>query len=104
MLSQISALIIVGAVILVIIWATRTTEEQRASLLWGPINSIMICPHCQTKGSVRTKQITRKAGVSGGKATAAILTGGLSILGVGLSRKEQRTEAHCGHCDATWQF
>jgi hypothetical protein len=103
-----AALIIVGAIILVFIWATRATEEQReeqqASLLWGSINSAMICPHCQTKGSVRTKQITRKAGVSGGKATAAILTGGLSILGVGLSRKEQRTEAHCGHCDATWQF
>lgn len=93
----ISLLIIIGAIRLGVRLGERTS-------VWGRINSAMICPHCQTKGSVRTKQITWKAGVSGGKATAAILTGGLSLIVVGLSRKEQHMQAHCENCYATWHF
>jgi transcription elongation factor Elf1 len=96
----IAALIIIGAIMLGRYLGDRIPDEKR----WGPLNSAMICPHCQTKGSVRTQQITQKAGISGGKATAAILTAGVSLLGTGLSRKEQRTQAHCGNCHATWQF
>jgi DNA-directed RNA polymerase subunit RPC12/RpoP len=64
----------------------------------------IICPHCQTKGGVSTKQTMRKAGVSGGKATAAVLTAGFSILATGLSRKEQLTEARCSNCGSVWHF
>lgn len=64
----------------------------------------LICPHCQTKGSVTTRKVTKKTGISGAKATGAILTGGLSILATGLSRKEDLTEAHCSHCNSTWRF
>jgi hypothetical protein len=64
----------------------------------------MICPHCQTKGSVKTKEIERKVGISGGKATGAILTGGFSLLVTGLSRKESCTQADCGNCGATWVY
>jgi uncharacterized paraquat-inducible protein A len=70
----------------------------------GPINSAMMCPHCQTKGKVRTKKILQKKGVSGGKAAAAVLTGGVSILAVGLSRKEANTQAHCDNCRNSWLF
>jgi hypothetical protein len=51
-------------------------EKKRSDAavhLYGPVNTAMVCPHCQTKGSVRTKQVTQKKGVSGGKATAAPL-------------------------------
>jgi uncharacterized paraquat-inducible protein A len=71
---------------------------------YGLVNSAMICPHCQTKGKVRTKQIIQKKGVSGGKATAAVLTGGLSLLATGLSRKEKLMQAHCDNCENTWLF
>jgi hypothetical protein len=71
---------------------------------YGYVNIPMICPHCHTKASVRTKPITQKKGVSGGKATAAVVTGGLSILAVGLSRKETFTQAHCDNCNSTWLF
>jgi hypothetical protein len=64
----------------------------------------MTCPHCQTKGTVTTTLVRRKKGVSGAKATGAVLTGGLSILGTGLSRKELETEAHCSACGATWHY
>jgi hypothetical protein len=45
-----------------------------------------------------------KKGVSGGKAAGAIMTGGLSVLAVGLSRKEDATEAKCSNCGSVWHF
>ena len=62
------------------------------------------CPHCNEKGSVHTKKVNNKKGISGGKATAAVLTGGTSVLATGLSRKEKQTEAHCTNCNITWTF
>lgn len=67
-------------------------------------HSAMICPHCQTKGSVSTTDVKRKKGISGAKATGAILTGGISLLATGLSRKEDMTQAHCQNCNCTWEF
>lgn len=64
----------------------------------------MVCPPCHTKGRVTTKAVKAKKGVSGGKATAAVITGGWSVFATGLSRKEKLTEARCGHCGATWHF
>lgn len=63
-----------------------------------------ICPHCKEAGFVFVKNSTKKMGVSGSKATAAILTSGLSLLAVGLSRKEDVTEAHCYNCNSDWHF
>lgn len=71
---------------------------------YGGINTAMVCPHCQSIGKIRTKEVKQKKGVSGGKATAAVLTGGLSLLAVGLSRKEGATQAHCDNCHNTWFF
>lgn len=64
----------------------------------------MVCPHCQVKGEVHTRLVRAKKGVSGGKATGAILTGGFSLFVTGLSRKETVTEAQCGNCGATWTY
>lgn len=71
---------------------------------YGPVNAQIVCPHCSVRGQVRLKQVKRKKGISGGKATGAVLTGGLSIVATGLSRKERATEARCGNCRATWHF
>ena len=73
-------------------------------LRWGPVSPAYICPHCQTKGFVRTMPVKRKRGISGAKATAGLLTTGLSVLATGLSRKEGLTQAHCGNCNSTWDF
>lgn len=67
-----------------------------------PLNGNLVCPHCQTKGSVSVKTVTRKSGVSGGKATGAVLTGGLSLLATGLSRKAKVKEMHCSNCGMDW--
>lgn len=79
-------------------------QEYHKTILFGQTSPAMICPHCQTKGQVRTKKITQKKGVSGGKATGAILTGGISLLATGLSRTEVATQAHCDNCSGTWYF
>jgi predicted RNA-binding Zn-ribbon protein involved in translation (DUF1610 family) len=64
----------------------------------------MICPHCGARGGVRTHHARVKAGISGGKATGAVLTGGLSLLATGLSRKQKVTEANCTNCGSRWTF
>lgn len=67
-------------------------------------DALLICPHCQTKGTVTTKPTVRKVGISGGKAVGAIMTLGWSMLATGLSRKEHLTEAHCSNCGSVWHF
>lgn len=62
----------------------------------------IICPHCQVKGNVRIQPVKYKKGISGGKATAALLTGGVSLLATGLSRKVAGSQAHCDNCKMTW--
>jgi hypothetical protein len=98
--------VIVVAVVICLGILIKVGDNKLKSLPpnWGPINLAMICPHCQTKGQVRTKSVVRKKGVSGSKATAAILTGGLSLLFIGLSQEENQTQAHCCDCNNTWEF
>lgn len=63
---------------------------------------ILACPHCLTMGAVTAKRVTAKQGISGGKATGAVLTGGASLLLTGLSRKQRVTRMHCAHCGLSW--
>ena len=79
--------------------AFRTVERD-----FGSINPMMVCPHCQTKGKIHAKQIEKKHGISGTKAGAAVVTGGLSILVAGLSNKDKVTVAHCDECQNSWAF
>jgi hypothetical protein len=48
--------------------------------------------------------VQRKGNISGAKATAAILTGGLSLLATGLARKKWCTQARCDGCTSQWDF
>ena len=66
------------------------------------IPGVLKCPHCQASGTVSRKSVKQKQGISGGKATAALLTMGTSVLVTGLSRKTQVTELHCNACGMTW--
>ena len=70
----------------------------------GQLNPQIICLQCQKSGFVHTKFIDKKVGISGAKATGAILTGGLSLLATGLSRKDDFTKAYCSNCNSTWLF
>ena len=96
--------IFVAFIVLCAIVSSLLPKDTKEQLEHGPINEHMMCPHCNTKGNVRTKPITQKKGVSGGKATAALLTGGISMLATGLSRKEKNTKAYCRLCKNEWFF
>lgn len=119
--------ILLGLILIAIVWSQvntvlkyrRMTPEQRAQertyrrlaanaasvrAQWGGNNPALVCPHCQTKGRVRVRVVRRKRGISGAKATGALLTGGASLLATGLSRKEALTQAHCEACGSTWDF
>lgn len=89
--------------------ATKANEKSAAPIRRGvgkspSPNSQMICPHCHAQGQVSTSTVKRKQGISGGKATGAVLTLGWSLLATGLSRKVESTQAKCGNCGAVWNF
>lgn len=69
----------------------------------GPRGSAaLLCPHCGERGQITSKPVKVKRGISGGKATGALLTGGISLLGTGLSRKEHHVERWCHNCGSSW--
>jgi hypothetical protein len=78
---------------------TKTDAEQRKA---GEHK--IVCPQCQERGFVTTASVTEKTGIHGGKATAAILTGGVSMLATGLSNELGKTQATCSNCGSTWRF
>ena len=56
------------------------------------------CRHCNTSGYCTVDTTRVKQGISGGKATAAILTGGFSLLLTGLAKKNEVQIVSCSHC------
>ena len=61
-------------------------------------SEMIICQYCQRRGGISLRKVKRKKGISGGKATAAILTLGWSLLATGLAKKVDQTEVHCSYC------
>lgn len=84
--------------------AMAKAQSNYDMLRFGSINGALVCPHCQQRGHVRTMAVKRKAGISGAKATGALLTGGVSVLATGLSRKQSVTQARCDACTSIWAF
>ena len=78
---------------------TPTPEEvERERLAQAQIR----CPHCGHVGCVTKTLVQRKQGVSGGKATGALLTAGFSLALTGLSRKQQMSHMTCSNCRMEW--
>lgn len=89
----------------VLVWLIqREGEDYERDCERAEKAKVMICPHCQQKGGVTTKLVQVKHGVSGAKATGALLTGGVSLLATGLSRRRDATEASCANCEAVWHY
>lgn len=72
--------------------AARQAEQQAQ----------IVCQHCRVTGKIQSRMTSVKRGVSGGKLAAALLTGGLSLLFVGLSRDEMVRQMSCQNCGMTW--
>lgn len=75
-----------------------TPEERLTKALtraWGPINDAMVCPHCQTKGTVRGTMVVYRE---------TSRTGGI-VLGVTTKHSPmQAQQLHCDTCNATWKI
>ena len=98
-------IIVIGVIVFVVYLITKAGDSpQKALEQKQKLTKNMICPHCHTEGSVTTRQVKQKQGISGGKAVAALFTCGITMLGTGLSRKQQMTEATCSHCAAVWTY
>jgi hypothetical protein len=82
----------------------KSKEISEKSLIYGVVKPSIICPQCHKKGVVHTNPFDKKNGISGAKATGAILTGGISLLFTGLSRTDNVTQAHCNNCNTDWMF
>lgn len=79
-------------------------EALKVPIDYGFVSAEIVCPMCHKGGQVHTETVTEKDGIDGGKATAGVLTGGVSLLFTGLSRKKVKTQAHCDNCGSTWTF
>lgn len=77
-------------------WLQRQQAAKRSR------DAQIVCPHCQTQGHVTSHLTRKKRGISGGKATGAVLTLGVSMLATGLSRKQTYTELKCANCGTKW--
>ena len=84
--------------------AGGTGKDVNPKTVHADGNSKIFCPQCRTGGYVITRRVKAKKGISGGKATGAVLSLGISILATGLSRKEMVTQAACTNCKSQWTF
>ncbi len=82
--------------------AARPTQKEITTK--AECDGKIVCPQCQTRGFVTTQKVQVNKGIHGGKATAAVLTGGISMLATGLSRQDEMTQATCSNCGSTWKF
>ena len=94
------AIIVIAAVLIYGAWLMQEGQSKTKASQDAQI----VCAQCHSKGCVTTSRVKLKKGISGGKATGAILTGGVSLLALGLSRKEDATEAKCSNCGSVWHF
>jgi hypothetical protein len=84
--------------------SSEEIEREEKALVKRQLDAKIICRQCQERGYVTTQQVMERAGIHGGKATAAILTGGVSMLATGLSNEVGRTQTTCSNCGSTWRF
>lgn len=69
----------------------------RSNYIFGPVNDNLICPHCQTKSTVRVKQVARNAVSTG-------TVGGILKSNTTSTVTTVATQHHCDHCGSTWDI
>jgi hypothetical protein len=74
----------------------REREERQNDWLYGTINKQLFCPHCQTKGFVRSQNSTKtiKTRVNSLPAKA---------IGLGTNTKKSVTALRCDNCSMEWE-
>ena len=95
-------------IVAIFIWAgVSTLNEQdeinamspgdRSNYLYGHVNAHLICPHCQTKGFVHVKNVTRATTSTGN-------VGGILKANTTSTATSVVTQHHCEQCSSTWDI
>ena len=95
-----SMIFIIGGIYYLI----RINQKRKdVNYLYGYPNEMLVCPHCQYKGKVRTKIGKYNSGLSGGKILLALFTAGISLIFTGLSKFDEVAFFHCDNCNTDWR-
>lgn len=101
---------VIGAILtaLVALVAVRCVHAFREGLR-GPVappahhpQAAIVCRFCHERGGVGVDVRTQRAGIDATKAGAAMLTGGASVLAVGLTGERKVHRLTCATCQMTW--
>jgi hypothetical protein len=69
----------------------KITEEYRHKSQYGDTNPNLVCPHCQTKGQVRSKA-----------SEEVTSTKVVPVVGNTIKARKKVTQMHCDNCGTTW--
>lgn len=88
-----------------------TLDYQKAKILprtldpeghWV-LNTKIVCPYCRVAGNVYSAKVQANKGISGEKAIAAWVTGGISLATIGISNIEVVNGFLCKNCNTDWK-
>ena len=69
---------------------------------YGPRAPDLVCPRCGAEDRTHARPFVQAGEFSGWKLAAAVFTGGLSLLAVGVHRHATRRRARCAACLNAW--
>ena len=75
----------------------QEAHEKALQNAFGCTNPQLICPHCQTKGTVRAKGAERLLSTTG-------KIGGILKTNTKSTTKQYVTQHHCDNCGSTWDI
>lgn len=65
-------------------------------------DSQLVCPHCQTKGKIKTQRVKRAKRKTATRMLFGAATFGGSLAATGVSKKATVTACHCRNCGMQW--
>ncbi len=73
----------------------KKAEDARFVAIHGPLNPELICPHCQSKGTVHSKYYSFKTTTKG-------KVGGVLKTDIKIDKVESGTLRYCINCKSNW--
>ena len=73
------------------------TPDERLNYMFGAVNVRLVCPHCQTTGKVRGKNVARQIVSTG-------TVGGILKTNTKSTAVKVVTQHHCDQCGSTWDI
>lgn len=75
--------------------AQEAKQQSQLTFIYGKKVPALVCPHCQSKGSVRRKQVTRVAKIRVNSVAAR-------AVGLGTNTETTVMQLRCDECEMKW--